>query len=59
MISKNKLERKKEFKFFNFRICDEDEEIPLHQRIQRSRPALYPNSITEDTKPQSVYDIDE
>ncbi|CAF4336056.1 unnamed protein product [Rotaria sp. Silwood2] len=39
-------------------ICDEDEEIPLHQRIQRSRPAFYPDSNT-DTKPKPVYDIDE
>ncbi|CAF3513878.1 unnamed protein product [Rotaria sp. Silwood1] len=39
-------------------ICDEDEEIPLHQRIQRSRPAFYPDSNT-DTKPTPVYDIDE
>ncbi|CAF1119590.1 unnamed protein product [Adineta steineri] len=39
-------------------ICDEDEEVPLHQRIKRSRPALYPNSMT-DTKPNPIYDIDE
>jgi hypothetical protein len=44
--------------YYYFRICDEDEEIPLHQRIQRSRPALYPNTIT-DTKPNPIYDIDE
>ncbi|CAF2145043.1 unnamed protein product [Rotaria magnacalcarata] len=39
-------------------ICDEDEEIPLHQRIEHSRPAFYPDP-TMDTKPQPVYDIDE
>lgn len=42
----------------HFRVCDDDEDIPLHQRIQRARPALYPN-LAEDTKPKPVYPIDE
>jgi len=42
-------------------ICDEDEEVPLHQRIQRSRPTICPNFTgnDDDTKPAPVYDIDE
>lgn len=56
-IWKWETERKREFVFF-IRICDEDEEISLHQRIQRSRPAIYPSGLA-DTKPTPVYDIDE
>ncbi|CAF1129204.1 unnamed protein product [Adineta ricciae] len=39
-------------------ICDDDEEVPLHQRITRLRPVFYPETIA-DVKPNPVYDIDE
>ena len=40
------------------RVCDEDEDVPLHQRITRSRPVVYPETIA-DAKPNPIYDIDE
>ena len=40
------------------RICDEEEEIPLHLRIKNHRSKPYPTSTTDtDTKP--TYNIDE
>ncbi len=53
--NKNKIDK---YLFKSIRICDEDEEVPLHQRIQRSRPAFYPN-LNTDTKLNPTYDIDE
>ena len=40
------------------RICDEEEETPLHLRVNRSRSVPYPNSDT-DTKIKPIYNIDE
>jgi hypothetical protein len=40
------------------RICDEEEEIPLHLRVTRSRSVPYPNSAA-DTKSKPTYNIDE
>lgn len=42
----------------NNRICDEEEDIPLHLRVKPTRSVPYPNSmIEEQTKP--AYNIDE
>jgi hypothetical protein len=40
------------------RICDEEEEIPLHLRIKRTRSIPYTNS-TSNTNTKPVYNIDE
>jgi hypothetical protein len=40
------------------RICDEEEEIPLHQRVKHIRSTPYPNSIS-DTKIKPIDNIDE
>ena len=40
------------------RVCDEEEEIPLGQRIKYTRPVLHPEP-EEDTKPKPIYPIDE
>ena len=40
------------------RVCDEEEEIPLGQRIQYTRPVLEPDP-EEETKPKPIYPIDE
>jgi hypothetical protein len=40
------------------RICDEEEEIPLHQRVKHIRSTPYPNS-NSDTKIKPIDNIDE
>lgn len=41
------------------RICDEeDEDLPLHQRLQRPRPSFY-GQIPSSTKTDTDYSIDE
>jgi hypothetical protein len=42
------------------RICDEEEEIPLHQRVKHIRSTPYPNSNSNsDTKIKPIDNIDE
>ena len=45
-------------RFSLHRVCDEEEEIPLGQRIKYTRPVLHPEP-EEDTKPKPIYPIDE
>ena len=46
------------FLFYLTRICDEEEEIPLHLRIKHTRSNTYPSLIPE-TNNTPTYNIDE
>lgn len=45
---------------FVFRVCEEDEEdLPLHQRLQRSAPSFYPEKFDEEIEIREDVPIDE